>query len=82
MDNLLEKVRRLTLAERQSLAKKGIYLLSCPPEKDEMAQLLILNMFFTEDEQSQIKTYEDEQKVFDLVIKRTYGLEEKDAKNS
>ena len=82
MDSLLEKVRRLTLAERQSLAKKGIYLLSCAQDKDEMAQLILFNIFFTEKEQAQILTYEDELKVMDKIIMKTYGLEEKDAKNS
>jgi len=81
MKDLLDKARRLTLKERKELAKEGIYLASLNPEKEDQATLMVFDMLLTEEEQERIDSAQLEQEFLVAVVKRTYGVEEKDAKN-
>lgn len=79
---LLEKARRLTLAERKELASKNIYLLSLTNENTEQATLIIMDMLYSEKEQAQFKDYDEEEAIIVKVMQLTFGLEETDLKNS
>lgn len=81
MSKLLEKARRLTIKERKALAEKGIYLTNLDPSKDEEAGFMIMDMLYTEKEQESIDSAEMEQEIWKVVLQKTYGLEESEAKN-
>jgi hypothetical protein len=81
MKKLLDKTRVLTPKERRSLAEEGIYLTNLTRENEEKAMYKVLSMVYTNEDLDSLSTLKEEDELFTEILKKTYQVQESDAKN-
>jgi len=80
-EDVLKKVRRLSLLERKKLLEKNINLMNSKNEDHDLVIIELFSMMLSDKEIALIDTYEKELEVFSKIFNATYGVGEAVAKN-